>query len=81
MGSIDPIHRSPGAFLGDDADTVPDCLDRCPGLDDRIDNNQDGRPDCVDALPAVSTWGVVILTLMILSFARTVFRGNTPGRG
>lgn len=33
-----------------DGDTVPDGADRCPGLDDRIDLNADGTPDCAQTL-------------------------------
>jgi hypothetical protein len=29
-----------------DCDTVTDSLDLCPGIDDKIDNNNDGKPDC-----------------------------------
>ncbi|MEK6798061.1 MAG: hypothetical protein AABZ12_03780, partial [Planctomycetota bacterium] len=30
-----------------DGDTVPDCLDQCPGADDRPDQDHDGIPDCL----------------------------------
>lgn len=29
-----------------DCDGVPDAQDLCPGIDDKVDNNHDGKPDC-----------------------------------
>lgn len=29
-----------------DCDGVTDSLDVCPGINDKIDNNNDGKPDC-----------------------------------
>ncbi|MDQ3017890.1 MAG: MopE-related protein [Bacteroidota bacterium] len=40
-----PDVPNPGQSDGD-CDTVGDACDVCPGGDDRIDNNLDGRPDC-----------------------------------
>lgn len=31
-----------------DCDNVADLCDLCPGGDDRVDNNNDGSPDCID---------------------------------
>lgn len=55
-----------------DADTIADCIDRCPGLDDRIDHNGDDIPDCLEfsPVPAVSTWGLTILALLLLAAAK-----------
>jgi hypothetical protein len=33
-----------------DSDTVPDGCDRCPGIDDRIDTNMNGTPDCAELM-------------------------------
>src|SRR5262249_35728986 len=38
-------------FADSDGDGVPDCFDRCPGADDRIDTDLDGVPDCLDECP------------------------------
>ena len=48
---LDPLKTEPGACgcgvtdTDSDGDTVPDCDDRCPGYDDRIDENGNGIPD------------------------------------
>ncbi len=58
-----------------DGDTVSDCVDRCPGDDDRRDINDNGVEDCVEGvIPALSEWGVVILALLLLVGARAGFR-------
>ncbi len=44
-----------------DADGVPDCHDRCLGVDDAV-----FAPGCDDAIPTVSTWGLVVLGLLLL---------------
>ncbi len=44
-----------------DEDGVPDCDDECPGVDDAII-----APGCDGAIPTVSTWGLVILGLLLL---------------
>jgi hypothetical protein len=47
-----------------DGDTVPDCIDQCPGMDDLVDLNNNGIPDCLEqqpAIPTVTPWGLVIL--------------------
>lgn len=45
--------------LDSDCDGVGDICDVCPNVNDQIDNNNDGIPDCKQALPAsryVSAW-------------------------
>ena len=59
-----------------DADTVPDCVDQCPGRDDTYDLDADGVPDCVQSIPAVSEWGLVILTLLLLSLAKIILKSE-----
>ncbi len=51
-----------------DNDTVPDCVDQCSGVDDLV-----FAPGCVDAIPTQSTWGMVILTLMLLTAGKIRF--------
>ena len=36
----------PTIIVDSDCDGVADNLDKCPGIDDKIDNNNDGKPDC-----------------------------------
>ena len=31
-----------------------------------IDSDGDGVPDCLGAIPTVSTWGLVVMTLLLL---------------
>ena len=50
-----------------DADGVEDCFDQCPGVDDHLDSDGDGIADCTAPIPAVSQWGLVIITLMLLA--------------
>ncbi len=52
----------------DDGDGVPDCIDLCPGADDALFG-----PDCVSAIPTVSTWGLVVLALIVLTGAKIAF--------
>ena len=56
-----------------DGDTIVDCLDQCPGLDDRIDSDHNGVPDCFERIPAVSTWGVIVLALLLLTAGKIAF--------
>ncbi len=52
----DPLKIAPGVCgcgvvedaADDDQDTVPNCLDVCPGEDDRIDENMNQIPDCLE---------------------------------
>lgn len=43
-----------------DGDGVPDCLDLCPGADDGL-----FAPQCTGAIPATSSWGILILVLAL----------------
>ena len=52
-----------------DDDGVPDCIDQCTGVDDTI-----YAPECADAIPTVSEWGVAALALLLLVVAKLVFR-------
>jgi len=74
----DPFKTDPGlcgcglADIDSDGDTVLDCFDQCPGADDLVDLNNDGVPDCLDqqpAVPTVSGWGLIILTLLLATCA------------
>ncbi len=64
--------------VGDsDGDSVADCIDQCPEGNDAIDLNGNNTPDCAEAVPAVSTWGLVVLTLLILTMAKCPPRHKT----
>lgn len=74
----DPNKASPGACgcgvseTGDaDGDGVADCNDECPGVDDAL-----FAPECVDAIPVVSQWGVIILSLLLLTAAKVLYRAG-----
>ena len=59
-----------------DSDTIADCLDQCPGRDDRIDADHDGTPDCLaPATPTASIWGLICLALLLVIAAKH-FYGN-----
>ena len=70
----DPQKTTPGACgcgnpdTDSDLDTIADCVDQCPGVDDRPDQDGDGIPDCVDfiPIPTTTTWGLVVLALLLL---------------
>lgn len=68
---FDPNKQSPGVCGcgesdGDaDGDAVADCVDQCPGLDDAL-----YAPGCVNAIPTVSTWGLVAMALMLMVVAK-----------
>lgn len=70
----DPDKTDPGfcgcGFIdGDsDGDGIVDCLDECPGVDDGI-----FAPGCVGQVPAVSTWGMVVLALGLMVGAKLRF--------
>lgn len=77
---LDPNKTDPGicgcgVSDGDsDFDTVPDCLDLCAGLDDTVDSDGDAVPDCAQpVIPAISTWGLAITTLLLLVGAKLAF--------
>ncbi len=77
----DPAKVSPGPCgcgtpdTDTDLDTIPDCNDRCPGEDDLLDENANGQPDCLEdiQIPTLSTWGVVIMAVLLLAVGRRVF--------
>ena len=54
-----------------DGDSTPDCVDQCAGVPDDI-----FAPGCTAAIPTVSSWGVLILLLCLLS-AETVRSRST----
>jgi hypothetical protein len=56
----------------DDADGVLDCVDQCPNVDDAV-----FAPGCVDAIPTVSGWGLVVLTLLLLVAHKIHFTRRT----
>ncbi|MEK6676337.1 MAG: hypothetical protein AABZ47_11870 [Planctomycetota bacterium] len=62
---------------GDGIDGV--CGDVCLGFDDRIDDDNDGMPDCLQTIPTVSTWGLVILALSLLTLAKVSGRVQRSG--
>lgn len=51
-----------------DGDGVPDCTDECPGADDAL-----FAPECQDAIPTVSEWGLVVLALLLLTAGKLFF--------
>ncbi len=75
----DPNMTSPGICgcgalnIDSDLDTVPNCVDQCPGVDDRIDLDENGTPDCVEQVPTLSAWGLVILALLLLAGGKVCF--------
>lgn len=48
--------------------SLPNCNEVCDGVDDAV-----FAPDCQDAIPTVSTWGLVVLTLLLLAVAKVFF--------
>jgi hypothetical protein len=57
-----------------DGDGSCDSDDICPGEDDGADSDPaDGVPDCVQDIPTVSEWGLVILTLLLLTAWKVYF--------
>lgn len=85
---LDPVKLSPGQCgcghldTDADADTVAYCVDQCPDQDDRIDTDSNGQPDCNQffPIPAVSTWGLGILALVLLIAAKTPHVGLSEPR-
>ena len=55
--------------IDNDCDTLTDCEDPDCGLD----------LACMGIVPTVSDWGLVILTLLLLTGAKVYF-GHQPGR-
>jgi hypothetical protein len=62
----DPCPLDPND-VDSDGDGIPDCIDECPGVDDTVFEN------CASAIPAASTWGLVILSLCLLVVAKLWF--------
>ncbi len=56
-----------------DGDGVLDCVDICPGADDEVFG------DCRSAIPTVSTWGLVILALLLLVGGKLLYVGQSSG--
>ena len=52
----------------EDGDQIPDCVDLCADADDNL-----FAPECEGAIPAVSTWGAFILTLLLLVVSKVRF--------
>lgn len=77
------------SLVDGDGDGTPNVCDGCP--DDPMktqpgvcgcniseeDLDQNGTPDCVDIIPAASTWGLLVLALMLLAAAKVVFTRRT----
>ncbi|MEK6677006.1 MAG: thrombospondin type 3 repeat-containing protein [Planctomycetota bacterium] len=53
-----------------DNDTVGDACDLCPGQNDLLDEDDNAVPDCRQNIPTVSTWGLVILALSLLTLGK-----------
>ncbi|MHC5109454.1 MAG: PA14 domain-containing protein [Planctomycetota bacterium] len=76
----DPEKTSPGVCgcgesdVDTDLDGNADCIDICPGEDDFLDEDGNGVPDCaeqpIDTVPTVSTWGLLILAMLLLIAAK-----------
>ena len=56
----------------EDGDSILDCVDQCPGADDAL-----FAPECQEAIPTVSGWGLIVLTLTILTGGKLVFGRRT----
>lgn len=72
----DPLKLDPGICgcghedddTDSDGDTVPDCVDQCPGQDDTIDLNGNGIPDCVEqqtVIPTASNSGLAVFVILL----------------
>lgn len=76
---FDPNKIHPGvcgcnvADTDSDGDTVADCIDQCANVDDRV-----YAPECVDAIPAASSWGLLALMLMLAAIAKGAFSQRAP---
>lgn len=60
-----------------DGDTVADCVDNCPGISntDQTDSDGDGSGDACDEVlvPTISEWGLVIMTLLLVTLGNIYF--------
>ena len=63
----------PVTACGDDSDgdTIDNLCDICAGVDDAI-----FCPGCKTAIPTVSQWGLVVLTLLLLTVGKVYFGGR-----
>lgn len=52
-----------------DGDGVLNCIDLCNGVDDAVFG-----PECDGAIPTVSQWGLIVLTMLLLVAAKLSFR-------
>ncbi len=59
--------------MDDDGDGIPDCLDTCPGVDDHV-----FAPCEPDVIPTISSWGLVVLTLVLLAGGKLYFGCRGP---
>lgn len=70
----DPNKLDPGICgcgtldIDSDNDSVADCNDLCPDIDDTI-----FAPQCAEAIPAASTWGLLVISLLLITMAKVVF--------
>lgn len=55
-----------------DGDGVADCVDQCPNVEDAV-----YAPGCIGAIPAVSTWGMMVLALLLLVGSKLAARRET----
>ncbi len=63
------------AETGDtDEDGVADCNDLCSGVDDGV-----FAPQCEHAVPTVSTWGLIIMALLLLAVGKVYFGPTSRG--
>ncbi len=76
----DPNKIAPGLCgcgLDDNADSdgdgVQDCNDICPGVDDAV-----FAPECTGKIPTVSEWGLLVLTLLLLTGGKICFGRPRP---
>ncbi|MEK6675716.1 MAG: hypothetical protein AABZ47_08685 [Planctomycetota bacterium] len=53
-----------------DNDSVGDACDVCPGQEDLLDSDANGTPDCLQFIPTTSTWGMIVLALVLLVGAK-----------
>lgn len=57
-----------GALGDDDADGVINCNDQCAGVDDGVFS-----PGCVGAVPAISVWGMIVMTLFLFVAGKIMY--------
>ena len=83
----DPNKWVPGTGLGEgpgqcgcgvldtdsDGDGLADCIDCAPGVDDAVYCPGCAFPECGEAIPTISEWGLVILALLLLVAGKVYF--------